>query len=75
MKKDIENLTIGELTKMGFKVSARVFRCENLLESYNKVKPFTNLNSIEKNDYDGARWTYVEGEVNGKEVSFTAFIK
>lgn len=73
MKKDIENLTIGELTEMGFKVSANFHGCKNLQDSYNKMKPFTQLNSIEKVQYDDSRWTRVEGDVNGKEVSFAAF--
>ncbi|HLR42512.1 MAG TPA: hypothetical protein VK067_04605 [Pseudogracilibacillus sp.] len=73
MKKDIENLTIGELTEMGFKVSAIFHGCKNLQDSYNKMKPFTRLNSIERSQYNNARWTSVEGDVNGKEVSFAAF--
>jgi len=75
MKKDIENLTIGELTEMGFEVSANFHGCKNLQDSYKKMKPFTKLNSIKKHQYDDVRWTTVEGDVNGKEVSFTAFIQ
>lgn len=75
MKKDIENLTIGELTEMGFWVDVSAFDCKNLQESYNKMKPFTKLSSIEKRSRDGIVWTKVEGDINGKRVNFTAFIK
>lgn len=75
MKKDIENLTIGELTEMGFRVDVNTFNCENLQESYNKLKPFTKLSGIEKQSYDGLVWTDVEGVINGKRVKFSAFIK
>ncbi len=75
MNKNIEDLTIGELTEMGFSVSAMTYWCENLQDSYEKTKPFTELSNIERKQYDGEIWTVVRGHVNGQEVSFTAFIE
>ncbi len=75
MKYNIENLTIGELTKMGFQVNAYFHNGKNLQDSYKKVKPFTKLSGIRKKSHDGLVWTVVEGDINGEEVSFTAFIE
>ncbi len=73
MNKNIEDLTIGELTEMGADIKVYFHRHEDLSSAFEKLMPFSKLNSIKRKDYDGMTWANVKGDVNGKEVSFSAF--
>jgi len=70
MRKKTEDYTIKELLEMGAKVDVYFFGNGNLQNAYDKVKPFTDLSSIEKNQSDNAVWVKVKSE----HIDVTSFL-
>lgn len=76
MRRKTYDYTIGELIEMGAYINIHFHDSKNLQEAYNKVKPFTDISSIERKENDGTVWVKVSDETEevGPYVSISSFL-
>lgn len=70
MRKKTEDYTIKELLEMGAKVDVKFYRNGDLQKAYDKIKPFTDVSSIEKYQSENVVWVKVENE----HIDVTSFL-
>lgn len=76
MRKKTYDYTIGELIEMGADIDVHFHDNKNLQEAYNKVKPFTDISSIQRKEYDGSVWVAISNDEPEHEngVSIASFL-
>jgi len=62
--------SIEQIISEGASVDIHFHDCGDLQSAYNKLKPYTDVNSITKHERDGTVWLNIETE----KVSIVAFL-
>lgn len=75
MRKKTYDYTIGELIEMGADIDVHFHDNKNLQKAYDKVKPFTDVSSIERKEFKGSVWVSISNEFeNNGSLSISSFL-